>query len=623
LFSCFQFDRNVQILGFYICQVSVTDSPVHIQRILKTIPSDPGVYQYYDVDEKLIYVGKAKNLKKRVSSYFTKDRYDSRKTALLVKKIQNIKFIVVETEIDALLLENSLIKEYQPRYNVLLKDDKTYPWICIKKERFPRVFSTRNVIKDGSSYFGPYTSVKMMNTLLELIRQLYPLRNCNYNLTDSNINAGKFKTCLEFQIGNCLGACVGLQSSEEYDASIIQIRKIIKGNISEVRNHLKAVMKGYSDRMEFEKAQDVKEKMDRLAHFQSRSTVVSPVVNNADVFSIVGDVKTAYVNYLRVVEGAIVQAYTLELRKRMEEPDSQLLSLAIVELRERMRSDAKEIIVPFAPEVALEGVKITVPQRGDRAQLLKLSTRNALMFKRDKEKQIEIIDPDRHANRIMAQMMADLRMKVEPRHIECFDNSNIQGTNPVAAMVCFMNGKPAKKEYRHYNIRTVVGPDDYASMEEVIYRRYKRLLDEEKPLPQLIIVDGGKGQLSSAVKSLEKLDLRGKITIVGIAKRLEEIFFPDDPIPIYIDKRSESLKVMQFARNEAHRFGITHHRNRRAKDTIKSELTEIKGISYKTAQKLLWKFRSVKKVKEASEEELTDVVGRSKAKIVAAYFSAS
>lgn len=600
--------------------MSVSDAPDKIKRILKTIPNDPGVYQYYNSEGKLIYVGKAKNLKKRVSSYFTKDRYDSRKTALLVKKIEDIKFMVVETEMDALLLENNLIKEHQPHYNVLLKDDKTFPWICIKKERFPRIFSTRTVVRDGSQYFGPYTSVKMLNTLLELIRQLYPLRNCNYNLSQENIEADKFKTCLEYQIGNCLGPCVGLQEEGDYNESIVQIKKIIKGNISEVKNHLKVTMKDFADNMEFEKAQVVKEKMDRLEHYQSRSTVVSPVVNNADVFSIISDIKTAYVNYLRVVEGAIVQAYTMEMRKKLDEPDEDLMALAIVELRDRMRSDARELIVPFRPDVQLDGVKITVPQRGDRSQLLKLSTRNAIMFKRDKEKQVEIIDPDRHANRIMAQMKEDLRMMEEPRHIECFDNSNIQGTNPVAAMVCFKNGKPAKKEYRNYNIKTVVGPDDFASMEEVIFRRYRRLLEEKAPLPQLIIIDGGKGQLSSAVKSLDKLGLRGKITIIGIAKRLEEIFFPGDSVPIYIDKRSETLKVIQFARNEAHRFGITHHRNKRAKDTIKSELTEIRGISYKSAQQLLWKFKSVKRVKDASEEELAEAIGKAKAKIVFSHY---
>ncbi|MFT5918240.1 MAG: excinuclease ABC subunit C [Granulosicoccus sp.] len=620
MFSWVEFVGKVRTPHRYICLVSVSDAPDKIKRILKTIPDDSGVYQYYDSEGKLIYVGKAKNLKKRVSSYFTKDRYDSRKTALLVKKIEDIKFVVVETEMDALLLENNLIKEHQPHYNVLLKDDKTFPWICIKKERFPRIFSTRTVVRDGSQYFGPYTSVKMLNTLLELIRQLYPLRNCNYNLSQENIEGEKFKTCLEFQIGNCLGPCVGLQEEAEYNESIVQIKKIIKGNISEVKNHLKAAMQEFADNMEFEKAQVVKEKMDQLENYQSRSTVVSPVVNNADVFSIISDIKTAYVNYLRVVEGAIVQAYTMEMRKKLDEPDEELMALAIVELRDRMRSDAKELILPFKPEIELDGVKITVPQRGDRSQLLKLSTRNAIMFKRDKEKQVEIIDPDRHANRIMAQMKEDLRMKEEPRHIECFDNSNMQGTNPVAAMVCFKNGKPAKKEYRNYNIKTVVGPDDFASMEEVIFRRYRRLLEEKAPLPQLIIVDGGKGQLSSAVKSLDKLELRGKITIIGIAKRLEEIFFPGDSVPLYIDKRSESLKVIQFARNEAHRFGITHHRNRRAKDTIKSELTEIRGISDKSVQQLLWKFKSVKRVKETSESELAKAIGKAKAKIVFVHY---
>lgn len=600
--------------------MSVTQAPEHIQTLLKTIPESPGVYQYFDKDEKLIYVGKAKSLKKRVSSYFTKDKYDSRKTAILVRKIRDIKFIVVESELDALLLENNLIKEYQPRYNVLLKDDKTFPWICIKKEPYPRIFPTRRIVKDGSQYFGPYANVKMMHTLLELIRQLYPLRTCNLKLTQENIKAEKFKVCLEYHIGNCKGPCIGKQTEADYEIAIQHIKKIIKGNVREVREHLHMLMNERAEKLEFEQAQILKEKLDTLVKFQSRSTVVSPIVDDADVFSIVSDVKSAYVNYMKVIEGAIVQAHTIELKKKLEETDEELLQMAVIELSQRFDSNAKEYILPFELELEIPGVKITVPQRGDRSKLLKLSERNALTYKRDKDKQTEILDPERNVTRIMEQMQKDLRMTEQPRHIECFDNSNIQGDYPVAAMVCFRNGKPYKSDYRHYNIKTVVGPDDFASMEEVVFRRYKRMMEEDIPLPQLIVIDGGKGQLSSAVKSLDKLGLRGKITIIGIAKKLEEIYFPGDSVPLYIDKRSESLKIIQHARNEAHRFGITHHRNKRSKATVKTELTDIKGISYKSSQQLLWKFRSVKKIKEATESELAEAIGKAKAKVVFEHF---
>jgi excinuclease ABC subunit C len=591
-----------------------------IKTLLKIIPDSPGVYQYFDKDEKLIYVGKAKSLKKRVSSYFTKDKYDSRKTAILVRQIRDIKFIVVATELDALLLENNLIKEYQPKYNVLLKDDKTFPWICIKKEAYPRIFPTRRVVKDGSQYFGPYANVKMMHTLLELIRQLYPLRTCNLNLTQENIEADKFKVCLEYHIGNCKGPCIGKQTEADYELAIQNIRKIIKGNIREVREHLHTLMNEFAEKLEFEEAQLIKEKLTILEKFTSKSAVVSPVISDADVFSIVSDVKSAYVNYMKVIEGAIVQAHTIELKKKLEETDAELLQMAVIELSQRFASDAKEYILPFALELEIPGVHITVPQRGDRSTLLKLSERNALTFKRDKDKQTEILDPERNVTRIMEQMQKDLRMTEQPRHIECFDNSNIQGAYPVAAMVCFRNGKPYKSDYRHFNIKTVEGPDDFASMEEVVYRRYKRMVDEGIPLPQLIVIDGGKGQLSSAVKSLDKLGLRGKITIIGIAKKLEEIYFPGDSVPLYIDKRSESLKIIQYARNEAHRFGINHHRNQRAKGTVKSELTDIKGISFKSSEQLLQKFRSVKKVKEATEEELAEAIGKAKAKVVFEHF---
>lgn len=591
-----------------------------LEPVIKTLPGKPGIYQYFDKEAKILYVGKAKNLKKRVSSYFNKDNQLSGKLRVLVRKIAEIRHIVVDTELDALLLENNLIKKYQPRYNVMLKDDKTFPWICIKKEPFPRIFSTRHIIRDGSDYFGPYASVKMMNTLLDLIRQLYPLRTCKLNLSKENIQKGKFKVCLEYHLGNCLGPCEGLQSESDYNDTIQSIREIIKGNINAVIGQLKLVMSEYATNLEFEKAQMVKERLELLEKYQSKSTVVNPKIANVDVFSIISDNDAGYVNCFRVVNGAIVQSHTVELKKKLDEPDSELLSHAIFELRNRFESSAKEIIVPKKPDQKLPEINYTIPQRGDKKHLLELSERNAKYYKLEKEKQQELVDPDRHTNRIMARMKADLRMQEEPRHIECFDNSNTQGDYPVAAMVCFKDGKPDKKEYRHFNIKTVQGPDDFASMQEVIYRRYKRLLDEKKDLPQLIIVDGGKGQLSSALKSLEKLDLRGKITIIGIAKRLEELYYPGDSLPMYLDKKSETLKIIQHLRDEAHRFGITHHRKRLEKGTVKSVLTDIPGIGYNYAQKLLWKFKSVKKIEKASLEQLQDTIGKSKGKIVFDFF---
>jgi excinuclease ABC subunit C len=591
-----------------------------LEPVLRTLPGKPGIYQYFDKDGKILYVGKAKNLKKRVASYFNKDVGQSGKVRVLVSKIAEIRHIVVDTELDALLLENNLIKKYQPRYNVMLKDDKTFPWICIKNEPFPRIFSTRNVIRDGSQYFGPYASVKMMNTLLDLIRQLYPLRTCNYRLTRENIDSGKFKVCLEYHIGNCLGPCEGHQAEEDYDQTIEEIREIIKGNINSVIVQLRGLMKTYAESLQFERAQVVKERLELLEKYQSKSTVVNPHIEHADVFSIISDAAAGYVNYIKVVNGAIVQSHTVELRKKLDEVDAELLLHAVVELRNRFESTAKEIILPMRLSAPLPDVRITIPQRGDKKQLLELSERNCKFYKLEKEKQQELVDPERHANRIMATMMKDLRMNVEPRHIECFDNSNTQGDYPVAAMVCFRNGKPDKKEYRHFNIKTVEGPNDFASMEEVVYRRYKRLLEESKPLPQLIVVDGGKGQLSSAVKSLEKLNLRGKITIIGIAKKLEEIYYPGDSLPLYLDKKSETLKVIQHLRDEAHRFGITHHRKRLEKGTVKSVLTDIEGIGYTYAQKLLWRFKSVKKIRKASLPELQETIGKVKGKIVYEFF---
>ncbi|MBI2269377.1 MAG: excinuclease ABC subunit UvrC [Bacteroidetes bacterium] len=591
-----------------------------IQSILQSLPDKPGIYQYYDEEGKLLYIGKAKNLKKRVSSYFNRDQHENNKTTVLIKKISDINFIIVSTELDALLLENSLIKKHQPRYNVMLKDDKTYPWICIKNERFPRVFSTRTLTKDGSDYFGPYASVKMMNTVLELIHKLYPLRNCSLNLTEENIRKKKFKICLEYHIGNCKGPCEDLQSEEEYNNNIAQIKTILKGNISAAVKQMKTLMNTYAENLEFEKAQLIKEKTDLLEKYQSKSTVVSPTIEDVDVFSIVTDEGHGYVNYLKVMNGAIIQGHTLELKKKLDESPEELLTLAIAELRLRFKSDSKEIIVPFAPELKFDGIEYTMPQRGDKRQLLELSERNAHYYRKEKERQELLVDPERHTKRIMQQMMKDLRLKEEPHVIECFDNSNIQGAYPVAAMTVFREAKPSKKDYRHFNIKTVEGPDDFASMEEVIYRRYKRLIDEKQPLPQLIVIDGGKGQLSSAVNSLEKLGLMGQVGIIGIAKKLEELYYPGDSIPMYLDKKSETLKIIQHIRDEAHRFGITHHRKRRSKGTIKTELTQIPGISDKTAGKLLKIFKSVKGVKEADLTDISKAIGKGKAQLIKNYY---
>ena len=592
----------------------------HVRDILKTLPDKPGIYQYFDDKGTIIYIGKAKNLKKRVLSYFNKEVHENGKITVLVKKIADIKFVIVDTELDALLLENNLIKKYQPRYNVMLKDDKTYPWICIKNEPFPRVFSTRNVYKDGSEYFGPYASVKMMNTLLDLIKHLYPLRNCNLNLTKANIDHKKFKVCLEYHIKNCKGPCEAHQSAEDYQQNIEFVKEIIKGNISTVLKHLKEIMMQYASTLEFEKAQICKDKIEQLEKYKSKSTIVNPSIDNIDVFSIVTDDNYGYVNFLKVMNGAIVQAHTIEMKKKLDESAEELLSLAIVDLRQRFDSNANEILVPFKMETDFQKIKLTVPQRGDKKQLLELSERNAKYYKIEKQRQKDLVDPERHSKRILTQMMKDLRLNEPPVYIECFDNSNIQGAYPVSAMVVFKNAKPEKKEYRHFNIKTVEGPNDFASMEEVIYRRYKRILDENKSLPQLIVVDGGKGQLSSALKSLEKLDLRGKVSIIGIAKKLEEIYYPGDSIPMYLDKKSETLKVIQQLRDEAHRFGITHHRSKREKGTIKSVLTEIDGVGFATAQTLLRKFKSVKIIKKANEEELQAVIGKAKTEILRSYF---
>ena len=549
-----------------------------------------GVYQYYDKENIILYVGKAKNLKKRVASYFTKN-HENAKTRILVNKIVSIKHIVVETETDALLLENNLIKKYQPRYNIMLKDDKTYPWICIKKERFPRVFMTRRVIKDGSEYFGPYTNVRTVKVLLDLIRELYTLRTCNYDLSREKIIAKKYKVCLEYHLGNCNGPCQDFQEEESYKETIKAIRNIIKGNFKESVDKFQEIMQLLAEKMEFEEAQKVKEKLNLLSNYQSKSTIVNPSINNVDVFSIISDESYGYVNFFKIANGSIIQSHTTEVKKKLDETDKRILELAAVEIRQRFNSTSKEVYVPFKIDLGTS-IKVTVPKVGDKKRIIELSERNAKYYRQEQFKQIKIADPDRHVKRIMTQMQKDLRLSEEPRHIECFDNSNIQGTHPVAACVVFKDGKPAKKEYRHYNIKTVDGPDDFASMEEVVFRRYKRLLSEGQSLPQLIVIDGGKGQLSSALKSLDLLGLRGKIAIIGIAKRLEEIYYPGDSIPMYLDKRSETLKIIQFLRNEAHRFGITLHRNKRSKSAIQSELEQIPTIGKQTITSLLRKFKS-------------------------------
>jgi len=595
------------------------DTPsVEIQ--IKTLPNSPGVYQYFDKNEKILYVGKAKNLKKRVSSYFNK-KHDSHRIGVMVKKIKTIKHIVVNSETDALLLENNLIKKYQPRFNVMLKDDKTYPWICIKNERFPRVFPTRRIVKDGSEYYGPYTSFKTVNTLLDLIKGLYKLRTCNYDLSEEKIQEGKYKVCLEYHLGNCKGPCEGNQLEIEYSKNIEHIRQIVKGNFKDSLQQFREQMKMHAEQMEFEDAQRIKEKIEVLEKYQSKSTVVNPKINNVDVFTITSDEGYGYVNFLQLSHGSIIRSHTIEMKKKLDETDRELLELGITEIRQRFNSTSKEIFVPFKVEVG-EDIKVTVPKLGDKKAIVDLSLRNAKYFRQERFKQMKIVDPDRHVNRLMAQMKKDLRLSVEPRHIECFDNSNIQGTNPVAACVVFKNGKPSKKDYRKFNIKTVEGPDDFASMEEVVFRRYRRLLAEEQPLPQLIIIDGGKGQLSSAVKALNVLGLRGKIAIIGIAKRLEELFYPGDSIPLYLDKRSETLKIIQQLRNEAHRFGITFHRNKRSNAALGTELESIPGIGEKTAVELLKHFRSVKRIQTAEKKEIVEIIGNAKGTLIYNHYHA-
>ena len=587
---------------------------------MAALPNSPGVYQYYNKKGELLYVGKAKSLKKRVNSYFNKT-HDSARIRIMVNKIETIETINVLTEYDALLLENNLIKKNKPRYNIMLRDDKTYPWICIKKEPFPRIFSTRKIIKDGSEYFGPYSSVRVMKTLLDLIRDLYFIRTCSYDLSEKNIESEKYKVCLEYHIGRCKGPCEGLQTEEAYSKQIDAIRNIIKGDYNEGKKHLTELMHHFAENLEFEQAQNIKEKIDLLTSYQSKSTVVHPSISNVDVFNIISDPDYAYLNFLRIHNGAIIQSHTEEWKKKLDETDEELLETAIIEFSERFNLNSKEIYVPFELSIEIPNVKITVPKIGDKKHILDLSERNAKYYRLEQLKQTKIVDPDRHVKRIMNQMKVDLRLPEEPRHIEGFDNSNIQGTNPVSACVVFKNGKPSKQDYRIFNVKTVEGPNDFATMEEVIYRRYSRVLAAGEDLPQLILIDGGKGQLSSALKSLEKLGLRGKVSIIGIAKRLEEIFYPDDPYPLYLDKTSETLKVLQHVRDEAHRFGITRHRNRRSKNTFKTELDDIKGIGKKTIEELLTKFKSVERIKSASLSELEALIGKSRAQIIKNHFT--
>ncbi len=589
-------------------------------EVLPTIPHRPGVYKYFDQSGNLLYVGKAKNLRKRVASYFTK-KQESGKTRIMVRKIDKIEFTVVETEQDALLLENVLIKEMQPKYNVLLKDDKTYPYICIKKERFPRIFLTRNIIKDGSEYLGPYTSIHRVRAILELLRGIFQIRTCNLNLSEKHIAAGKYKVCLEYHLGNCLGPCENLQTEASYNDTISQIRNILKGNFVSVVRYLKGIMQTYADNFEFEKAQEVKVKLDMLQDYQSKSTVVNPKLNYIDVFHIDEDEKAAYISYLQIANGSIIRTKVIELAKKLEELPEDLLLFGVMELRQRYNSTFKEMILPFKIDFPDKSVTQTIPRIGDKKKLLDLAKKNAFYFR--KQRQIRLANRKKGSERqfeVLQRLQKDLQLPTLPKHIECFDNSNFQGAYPVASMVLFRNGKPANKEYRHFNIKTVEGPNDFASMEEVVYRRYKRLLDESRELPQLIIIDGGKGQLSSAFKSLVKLNIQKEVRIIGIAKRLEEIFTPGDPTPLYIDLRSPSLKLIQHLRNEAHRFAITFHRNKRSKGTFRSELESIEGIGTKTTQKLLSHFKSIDIIREAKEKELTAVVSKKQAKAIVKYF---
>ncbi len=588
---------------------------------LNDVPHRPGVYQFWDTEGVLIYIGKAKDLRNRVGSYFNSDNQLNGKTRVLVSKIRKITFTIVDTEIDAWLLENSLIKKHQPRYNIMLKDDKTYPWIIIKKEPFPRVFWTRKMVKDGSTYFGPYASVGMMHTILDLIKETYPLRTCNLPLTIPNIDADKFKVCLEYQIGNCKGPCQKYQSLEDYEKNIEEIKEILNGKIGNVIRDVKQIIKNSVADLNFETAHQYQKKLLVLEKYQSKSTVVNSSITNVDVVSIASDERYAFVNYLKIMNGSIIQTQTIEIKKRLDETDEELLSLAITEFRTKFNSTSREIIVPFELSITDPGLKFTVPKLGEKKSLLELSQKNVLFFKREKLNQYEKVNPDLRTERILTQMQKDLRLTQLPVHIECFDNSNFQGKYPVSAIVVFKDAKPSKKDYRHFNVKTVEGPNDFATMEEAVYRRYKRLLEEDQPLPQLIIIDGGKGQLSSAVTSLKKLGIENRVTIIGIAKRLEELYYPGDSFPLYLDKKSETLKIIQQLRDEAHRFGITFHRKKRDQGTLKTELESVPGIGKTTADKLLRHFKSVKRIREATEDELSTIVNKTQLKTLIEYFN--
>jgi excinuclease ABC subunit C len=588
---------------------------------LKNIPKKPGIYQFWSETEELIYIGKAKNLKNRVSSYFNKDNFRvNAKTRILVSKIKKITFTIVDTEIDAWLLENSLIKKHQPKYNVMLKDDKTYPWIIIKNEKFPRIFWTRRIIRDGSTYFGPYASVGMMHTILSMIKEIYPLRTCTLPLTHENIHSGKFRVCLEYQIGNCKGPCQAHQTEEDYNHSISDIKEILNGKTGTVIRRIKNQLEESVSGLNFELAHNLKQKLDMLDNYQSKSTIVSSSITDVDVFSIATDDKHAFVNFLKVMNGTVIQTQTLEIKKRLDESDEELLSIAITEFRSRFDSSSKEIIIPFELEIPDSGIKFTIPKLGEKKKLLELSQKNVAYFKRDKLDQYEKLNPGLRTDRLLAQMMKDLRLNQLPVHIECFDNSNFQGKFPVSAIVVFKNAKPSKKDYRHFNVKTVEGPDDFATMEEAVFRRYRRLLDEGQSLPQLIVIDGGKGQLSSAIKSLKLLGIDKQVTIIGIAKRLEEIYYPGDQYPLYLDKKSETLKIIQQLRDEAHRFGITFHRKKRSIATLASELESIQGIGKTSAEKLLRHFKSVKKIKEAPQEELLEILNKNQIDALIEFF---
>lgn len=600
-------------------QEAINNQMDSLRRVIGVLPDQPGVYQFLDEKGNIIYIGKAKNLKKRVSSYFNRNRFENNKLKLLVRRIAKIKHIVVENESDAFLLENNLIKKHQPRYNVQLKDDKSFPWICVKKEPFPRIFQTRNLKNDGSTYYGPYTSVVMVRTLLDLIRQLFPLRNCNLNLTEENIGAGKFRVCLEYHLGNCLGPCVGYQDEANYNDSVKQIHQILKGNINHVTAHLKGLMKKYSDEFEFEQAQKVKEKLEMLRKYQSRSTIVNPKINNIDVYSISEEKDHAYVNYLKVIRGAIVQAHNLEIRKKLNETREELLAMAIIEIRNRIPTQAREIIVPTKVDLGMPHIHQILPARGDKKKLLELSLRNARHYQTEQRKQKDSAAAASPASRILNRVKEDLRLTDTPVHIECFDNSNIQGKEAVASCVVFRNAKPSKKEYRHFHIKTVTGADDYASMYEIITRRYKRQLKEKKDLPQLVITDGGKGQLGVAVESLKKLGLWGRVAIIGIAKKLEEIYFPGDSVPIYIDKNSETLKLIRNIRNEAHRFGINFHRDERSRKMTQSILDQVPGIGEQSKRKLLARYHGVDKILKEDPVVLGSLIGARRAEQLISY----